>query len=99
MATLNYQLLEGKKMCDFDPPTIYEAKTVKARKAHKCCECRKPIEKGQMYIRHKGLWEGRFDEYKWCMICDGLQKKYKVTCFCFGQLHEAIQEEHGVIIK
>lgn len=92
-------------MCDcFDNyPTFYNAKIVKARKLHKCCECRQPIETGTHYHRADGLWDGEVSTFKTCLECkrliDFILAKYPNECECLGHgdLRETLYEMDGVI--
>ncbi len=43
--------------CEFTTD-FYSEKQVTARRAHKCCECRKTIEPGDRYVRVAGKWDG-----------------------------------------
>lgn len=42
---------------------------VKANRAHKCCECRGLIAKGERYIRLSGVFDGEVYSYKMCAPC------------------------------
>jgi len=42
-------------MCDF--PKAYQERKRKANKRHKCYECGKVIEKGELYIHVSGVWD------------------------------------------
>lgn len=57
-------------MCD--APLVSERRFVKARKAHKCFECRRAIAIGEMYEREKGVWPDGPAEYKTCSACAAL---------------------------
>lgn len=46
--------------------------TVKARKIHKCCECRGAIQLGEKYHKFSGVWNGDFDTFKRCLDCHAL---------------------------
>jgi len=50
-------------------PTMYTVTRPVARKQHRCCECRQPIEPKEQYVRTDGMWDGRFDVFKTCMFC------------------------------
>ena len=54
-------------MCDL--PTLYSERDVRARKQHRCCECRISIKAGETYSRVEGLWDGQFSTYKTCTPC------------------------------
>ena len=51
-------------MSDFQSDYI-----VTANKAHKCCECRGEIAKGQDYHRTAGAYDGSGYAYKTCNAC------------------------------
>ena len=79
-------------------PTLYEEKLVKARKQHKCAECISPIVKGERYYYVKGLWEGRFDSFKFHKDCHDFRQMITPTYqrnwddyIAFGMLFEAIE--------
>lgn len=54
-------------MCDL--PTLYSEREVRARKQHRCCECRVSIKPGDTYNRADGLWDGSFHVLKTCPPC------------------------------
>lgn len=57
-------------MCDYEMPAVYAEEKRKARKEHKCFECRKIINKGDTYYHHSGCWDGSFSHYKYCERCN-----------------------------
>lgn len=54
-------------------PQAYNHITRKARKDHRCCECRGLITKGETYEYHSGVWGGRPDSFKICAECNILR--------------------------
>jgi len=76
-------------------PEIYREEYRKARKIHKCCECKKDINPGQEYKYAVGKWEGEFNYYRWCLECDEI-KIYIMNRFSesiiFGELLETQKE-------
>ena len=94
--------------CDDNPPKFYGCIDRKARKPHRCSECRRTIARGEQYREHSGLWDGHFDTFRWCAHCEAAhaiadrawseyQRKFdrfhvEDLCFCFGGLWEAIEE-------
>ncbi len=50
-------------------PIAFDEHIVKARKEHKCCEFRKPIRRGTLYLRSSGIWPDGPDSYKTCLRC------------------------------
>ena len=51
-------------MSDFDVMQI-----LKARKQHKCAECREPIQVGEQYLRRSGKFDGGMYATKMCLSC------------------------------
>lgn len=79
-------------MCDCyfnNPPTFYDSATVKGRKDHKCAECLRVIPKGELHEYAKGLWDGRFDDFRTCETCQELIRECGITCYC----HELLMDE------
>jgi len=92
----------GRRMncCDLEMPAVYDARTIKARKAHKCSECAGVIKPGETYKMISGLWDGRWDNYKQCadcqvIICD-LGQIYGDKCDCIPHGH-LIEELYNLI--
>lgn len=67
--------------------------TPRARKAHRCCECRTAIVPGQSYVRDSGKFDGDFYSEKTCLPCAEIR-----DCFCcgngfvFGELWEQMRD-------
>jgi len=81
---------------DYDPPKFYREKVVRARKQHRCTECRGPILVGEVYFRRTGKWAD-VKTYRECALCMELRAwaTISVPCFCcniFGELHERVRE-------
>lgn len=81
-------------MCDL--PLAYICKTVKARKDHRCFECRGTIKKGETYHRHSGIWDDGPQRFKVCEDCDNLRNEvdkdltYDDEKTAFGFLCESV---------
>ena len=76
-----------------DPPDVYNERHVVARKRHICYECGSAIDPGERYERVKGLWEGKWYEFKTCETCFAMKAKYDdelKDCCAFGELWEFI---------
>ena len=56
-------------MYEGEPPAVFEEWRPRARKPHKCCECRGVIRRGNRYRKAKGLWDGEWSEYKTHEAC------------------------------
>jgi len=82
-------------MCDAEEPKCFQVITRKARKEHKCCECRKIISKGESYQYCSGIWDDP-QSYKTCSSCVEVRDNYDNTNSCippFGSLSEYVQEQ------
>lgn len=71
----------------------------KARKPHRCVECRGTIAKGEVHHYYSGAWEGSGFSVRRCPECDTLYHRYvsESTCMdderpAFGELGEHIFE-------
>ena len=82
--------------CDGDPASFYISEDRKARKQHKCYECRAVIEPGERYEHARGCWEGTISTFKTCVLCLEIRQwaRISVPCFCFnhGDLLENIRD-------
>ncbi len=78
--------------CDYDPPSFLCERILKARKEHRCFECRRTIVKGQPYERTAGVWNGSFSTYKICFACRTLREWVSISlpcfCWCYGNMLE-----------
>lgn len=54
---------------DGDGPSCFTESIRKARKEHQCYECRDPIKIGERYEYVSGIWDGRADSFKTCLLC------------------------------
>ncbi len=54
-------------MCDV--PSLYREGAHCARKTSVCCECRRKIEPGEIYLYAWGIWEGDSNSYCTCAEC------------------------------
>jgi hypothetical protein len=82
-------------MCDcsdFEAPAVSEDVVRRARKRHRCGECRGLIEPGQHYEETRGLWEGRWFTYKTCVSCSVIGRTLLEGCYGLGCLAECLFE-------
>ncbi len=79
---------------DYDPPSAFCEATRVARKTHHCCECHNEISQGTHYVYSSGIWDGRPDGFKRCMVCDALASWLEMqdVCVTFRGLKYAIEE-------
>jgi hypothetical protein len=86
--------------CDYDPPVFHSRAVRKARKNHKCYECRSPIFSGEQYEYVTGKWDGDIEVFKTCQHCVDLRiwVQNNVPCLCWGHgnmfddLRDAIED-------
>ena len=52
---------------------FYNTSEVTCRIPFKCCECRKPVTKGQQYIKHSGVYLGEFFNERMCVECNNIR--------------------------
>lgn len=69
----------GSSLCDcdtFDAPEAFHCVWRKARKEHRCCECRHVILAGAIYEYASGIWDGSPNSYKTCDRCVRLREAH-----------------------
>jgi hypothetical protein len=80
--------------CDGDGPSVMWDSRPKAKKRHRCSECRGWIEPGEVYWRVRGVWDGEPSTFAMCSDCDALLSWAGdgADCFCwsFGQTHSDV---------
>lgn len=54
-----------------EAPKAFKSVIRKARKSHKCCECRKDILKGEKYRYESGIWDEP-NSFKLCLNCHSI---------------------------
>lgn len=62
-------------MCNM--PSVFEEKYPTARKEHKCYECGATIRVNEKYHFAKGCWDGKWEQFKTCLICNDLRYDLK----------------------
>jgi len=82
-------------MSDYDSPKVYTITNPKARKEHRCCECRGVIQVGEIYERYTGIWDEP-DTFKTCPDCVALRDEISTETknnYTFECLHEECEYE------
>lgn len=79
-------------MCD-EHVDIWDQHWRIARKEHNCCECGHSIKSGIKYLSIKTLYEGQWDRYALCMVCEAHWEFYRNQpdsdgCILLNGLHE-----------
>jgi len=77
---------------DFEPNSIYEARTRRARKARPCGECDTTIAAGEQYEYVSALADGSWAHYVTCSECLALRAKFFPECYPHGNLRQCIRE-------
>jgi hypothetical protein len=90
-------------MCgvEFDGYNDFTCETKrKARKQHRCRECRNLIEPGQTYTHHSSLYDGHVSTHKTCQKCDRVEEAHAKAeramggdaSFYVGELLDTVKE-------
>ena len=74
-----------------DSPDFFNSNIVKAKKTHKCTECKREIPKGEEYEKVSGKWGGGIDVFKTCKDCLSLRNEF-FTSYYFGRIWEIFSE-------
>jgi hypothetical protein len=69
-------------MCDCEMPEVFTLTKRKAKKRHRCCECRGWIEIGEKYEYTSGIWDGEPSDYKTCLGCAELRDELSKISQC-----------------
>lgn len=76
--------------CDGDGPSAFWESRPKAKKRHRCCECRGWIEPGETYWRVRGVWDGEAQTFSMCADCECLKEWACIGaagfCWSFGNV-------------
>ncbi len=72
---------------------FHSVRRQKARKQHRCCECRRSIEVGTEYEYTSGVGDG-FYSIKTCMDCSAIRDAFVDEAYNYGDLWEEMQD-HG----
>lgn len=72
--------------------------TVKARKDHKCGECRDVIKIGELYETSAQLYDGSFSTFRTCLLC--VEIRDKIFCsWIYGMMWDDLAEENVFTIS
>jgi len=84
--------LDNYSTYDFEceGPEAYVLIKRRARKLHKCVECRGAILATETYVIHSGIWDGRPSQYKVCIDCYELSKA--LPNFALGSMKYALRK-------
>ena len=89
-------------MCAYDYdesciPEFFNEIQRKAKKEHKCGECRRTISPKEKYISISGKWDGEVNTHKICSHCEIATKLLMRECggYLFNQVRDDLQEHIG----
>lgn len=75
-------------MCDDSTePDVFRSEIRRARKAHRCDECRRVIPAGSRYRYVSGLWDGRWDDFAFCLRCERVRAAHRAAEKSLGEAH------------
>lgn len=74
--------------CD-NPAEFSSTKILRARKEHRCCECRAAIPRGDRYERTAGKWDGDLYVFKTCLACVDV----RTSLCCDGWSYTSLWED------
>lgn len=75
-----------------DGPEFFQEADHKARKQHKCCECKRTIEPDEVYRKESGRWNGGFESYKTCLDCLSMRQAF-FCGFYYEQVWQMFRDE------
>lgn len=58
-----------------ESPTVFAERIRRARKEHRCRECRETIPAGAIYTAIFGVWDGERAYFKICSACEELRAR------------------------
>ena len=85
--------------CDWDyTASLYVAERRTARKTHRCKECGRQIQPGEIYEHVRGIWDGMPDTVRTCPHCLAIRDwvTAHVPCSCWSH-HSLLEDMHAEI--
>lgn len=76
---------------DGESAECFNAVEIKSRKQHKCFECRRTIEIGEIYERATGNWDGSWNTFKTCADCLSIREAFFCS-YIYGSLWVDLKE-------
>ncbi len=73
---------------------ILSSQTLRARKEHRCCECRCTIQPGESYHVESTLLDGLFTVHKTCLTCLRIRRSLFSCGWYWGQMWSEIHETY-----
>lgn len=91
-------------MSDLEMPECFRRSTPKARKPHRCCECRGTIAVGEVYEVASGVWPDGPARFKTCADCARIREVVQKmvnpedVAIC-GLMEELTEGDHGEFLR
>lgn len=76
----------------WDGPACTSVHTRKARKEHRCYECRTTIKRGERYEETTGIWDGDPHRYRTCLDCVSVRKAFFCEGWTYGSIWDDLYE-------
>lgn len=72
--------------CDYESPSVYRSRVVRARKEYRCEECSKLIRVGERYEYAFGVHDGDTYQPHTCLGCVEIRQfmSINIPCFCWA---------------
>ena len=77
---------------DGPAPSCSSRDVRKARKEHVCYECRGTIARGERYEYASGVWDGRPDSFKTCLLCAEIRDHFACEGWIYGEVWSDLRE-------
>lgn len=85
--------------CDYDRPSVYSSKIVRAKKEYQCCECFKPIRVGERHEYAFGVHDGDTYQPRTCLGCVNIRQFVSINIPCFCWAHGNLIEDAKNIVE
>lgn len=75
-----------------DGPEESECHELVAASNHRCCECQRSIEPGEVYEHYKGMYDDKWYTYDTCSDCLSIRNVFFANGYYFGEVLEYFYE-------
>lgn len=77
-----------------DAPVVWKVQAVRSRKEHRCTECGRVIEQGELHEYVWGVWDGDPNHIRTCAECTEVRDDLREDLLSAGGLYiEEVYEE------
>lgn len=78
-----------------EPAEVFTQVNRRARKQYDCCECGRPIVKGELHQFCNMLCEREWQSYRTCLICAEIRKAFSCDGECIGGVFWEEMNDYG----